>query len=43
MSTDSSGDSNDDLESYALFDRQYVVSRRVVGFFVKHIDQGAAK
>jgi hypothetical protein len=41
MSTDSS-DSNDDLESYALFERQYVVSC-VVGFFLKLVDQGAAK
>ncbi len=41
MSTDSP-DSNDDLESYALFERQYVVSR-VMGFFPEHVDQGAAK
>lgn len=37
-----SPDNNDDLESYALFERQYVVSR-VVGFFPKRVDQGAAK
>jgi hypothetical protein len=41
MSTDSP-DSNDDLKSYALFKRQYVVSR-VVRFFSKHGGQGAAK
>jgi hypothetical protein len=41
MSTDSH-DSNDDSESYALFERQYVVSR-VVGFFLKLVDQCAAK
>jgi hypothetical protein len=41
MSTDSP-DNNDDLESYALFERQYVVSC-VVGFFIKRLDEGAAK
>ena len=41
MSTDIS-DSNDDLESYALFERQHVLSC-VVRFFVKHVGQGAAK
>ena len=41
MSTDGP-DSNDDLESYALFERQYVVSR-VVGLFPEDVDQGAAK
>jgi len=41
MSTDSPN-SNDDLESYALFKGQYVVSR-VVRFFSKDVDQGAAK
>lgn len=33
---------NDDLESYALFERQDVVSR-VVGFFLKPVDQDTAK
>jgi hypothetical protein len=37
-----SPDSKEDMESYALFERQYVVSR-VVGFFPKHADQDAAK
>ena len=41
MSTDSS-DSNDDLVSYALFERQNVVSC-VAGFILKLVDQGAAK
>jgi len=37
-----SPDSNGGIDFYALFERQYVVSR-VVGFFLKRVDQGATE